>query len=237
MEQFSGFDRDTFRLLAENQFNDSKVYYESVKEEIKNKAIVPMRNICSLLADELFEIDEQMNLIPTKMVSRIRRDTRRAKTQNMYRANLWALFIRNKYEWKYQPCMWFEIMPGSYTMGIGLFHVDSGHLDNFRQVMLENQDEFRKALKKVHSVGAVDDIERYAKEKPGDIAKDLKPYYNAKSLFFIRYESDMESLFNGKVLDELRESIRAFAPMYRFLIKVMEKTISEKGKDYGNNRL
>ena len=47
----------------------------------------------------------------------------------------------------------------------------------------------------------------------------------------------MESLFNGKVLDELRESIRAFAPMYRFLIKVMEKTIAEKGKDYDSYKL
>ena len=232
MEQFSGFDRDTFLILAENQFNDSKTYYESVKDDIKKKAIVPMRNICSLLADELFEIDEQMNLIPVKMVSRIRRDTRRAKNKDMYRANIWAMFMRNKYEWNYQPCMWFEIMPGGYTMGIGIFHAEPGHMANFRSVMLENQDEFRKALKSVFSVGAVDDVERYSKDKPGDIAADLKLYYNAKSLYFIRYESDMESLFDGRVLDELKESIKAFAPMYRFLIKVMEKTIAEKGRDY-----
>ncbi|MBR3094918.1 MAG: DUF2461 family protein, partial [Clostridia bacterium] len=88
---FHGFDRDTFLLLAENKFNDSKPYYESVKDRIKQKAIEPMREICADLADELFELDDQMNLNPVKMVSRIRRDTRRAKTKEMYRDNVWAM--------------------------------------------------------------------------------------------------------------------------------------------------
>ncbi len=47
---FHGFDRDTFLLLAENKFNDSRPYYETVKEQIKQKAIVPMREICSELS-------------------------------------------------------------------------------------------------------------------------------------------------------------------------------------------
>ena len=98
--------------------------------------------------------------------------------------------------------------------------------------MLADPDGFRKALRSVYSVDAVESGERYRKDKPGDIPRDLRPYYQAKSLYFIRYSSDMESLFNGKVLDELREAIAAFAPMYRFLLGVMETTISEKGKTY-----
>ena len=53
-------------------------------------------------------------------------------------------------------------------------------------------------------------------------------------MFFIRYSTDMEPLFNGKVLDELHTSIAAFGPMYRYLLDVMETTIAEKGKDYGD---
>ena len=237
MGLFKGFDRDTFLMLAENKFNDSKPYYESVKETLKQKAILPMRAICSDLADTLYAVDPMMNLDPVKVVSRLRRDTRRAKTQNMYRDNLWAMFMRHKYEWSYQPCMWFEIMPGGYTMGVGIFHTDAGYLENYRRLLLENQREFRAALKKVHAVGAVEDMECYAKEKPGEIAKDLKPYYNAKNLFFIRYSSDMKPLFNGKVLDELQEAITAFKPMYQFLLKAMEKTIAEKGNDYAGSEL
>ena len=237
MNDFKGFDRDTFIILAENQFNDSKAYYETVKENIKKKAIVPMREICSLLCDQLFEIDENMNLIPGKMVSRVRRDTRRAKDKNMYRSNIWAMFMRHKYEWHYQPCMWFEIMPGGYTIGVGVYNCDPAYCEFFRQVMLENQDEFRKAVKSVYSVGAVDDIEQYAKNKPGDIADDLRAYYNAKSLYFIKYSSDMEPLFDGSVIKDLETTIDAYKPMYKFLLKVTEKIISEKGRDYGKSKL
>ena len=237
MSEFHGFDRDTFLLLAENRFNDSKPYYESVKETLKQKAILPLRAICADLQDELFAVDEHMMLVPSKMVSRIRRDTRRAKDKNMYRDNLWVMFMRHKYEWRCQPCMWFEIMPGGYTIGVGAFNTDPSYMEHFRRVMLENQRVFRAALKKVHAVGAVEDLEQYAREKSGDIAKDLKPYYNAKSLYFIRYSSDMEPLFDGSVLQELRESIAAYRPMYQFLLKVMEEAIAEKGQNYDDFRL
>ena len=150
---------------------------------------------------------------------------------------VWMMFMRHKQEWRYQPCMWFEIMPGGYTIGVGAFHTDAAYLEHFRRILLENQRVFRAALKKVYSVGAVEDLEQYAREKPGEIAKDLKPYYNAKSLYFIRYSSDMEPLFDGSVLDELRACIAAFRPMYQFFLKVMDASIAEKGRDYGDSRL
>ncbi|MCM1363903.1 MAG: DUF2461 domain-containing protein [Faecalibacterium sp.] len=232
MDSFNGFDSDTLLLLAENKFNDSKLHYESVKESIKQKAIVPMRQICSDLCDQLFEIDEHMNLIPTKMVSRIRRDTRFSKNKDLYRENVWCMFMRHKHEWKYQPCMWFEFMPGGYSIGVGMFSPEPRYLDVYRKVMLENQKEFRTALKACIESGAIADMDCYKKAKEGDIAADLKPYYNAKYLYFIKYSSDLTPLFDGSVLQEIRETIRAYAPMYKFLIKVTEKMITEKGQSY-----
>lgn len=230
MNSFKGFDRDTFLMLAENKFNDSKPYYESVKEQLKQKAIVPMREICADLSDLLFEIDNHMNLIPVKMVSRIRRDTRRAKNMNMYRDNIWCMFMRNKYEWTHQPCMWFEIMPGCYSIGVGMFRTDSAFLECYREVFRENSGEFRAALEGVLSAGAERDLERYAKDKPGKVPDDLADYYNAKNLYFIKSSFDMEPLFDGSVLEELKNTLSAYAPMYNFFLKATEKSITEKGR-------
>ncbi len=232
MSTFKGFDRNTLLLLAENRFNDSKPYYDSVKETLKQKAIVPMRQICSDLAPLLFEVDEQMNLIPVKMVSRIRRDTRRAKNMDMYRDNIWCMFMRHKYDWNYQPCMWFEIMPGCYTIGVGMYHTDSRFLEKYREAFRENQKDFKKALKSALSFGADPSIERYVKDKPGSesISKELSDYYNAKSIFFIKSSFDMEPLFDGTVLNELKKTIEAYAPMYKFFLKATNKMISEKGR-------
>ncbi|MGN1417757.1 MAG: DUF2461 domain-containing protein [Acutalibacteraceae bacterium] len=232
--QFKGFDRDTLLLLAENKFNDSKVYYESVKETLKQKATVPMRQLCSDLCDELFEIDEQMNLIPSKMVSRIRRDTRFAKNKEMYRDNMWCMFMRDKHRYSNQPCMWFEFMPGGWSVGVGMYRAEPKYLDAYRKVFLENQSLFKNAVKSAEAVGAICDMEQYKKPKDGSetLPKALVPYYNAKYLYFIYYSSDVEPLFDASVIDKIRECINAYTPMYQFLLRVTDKMIAEKGNSY-----
>ena len=230
MGSFEKFDDDTLFLLSENQFNDSKEYYESVKETLKQKATVPMRQICSDLSEKLFEIDPQMNLIPTKMVSRIRRDTRFSKNKHLYRSNMWAMFMRDKHIWRYKPCMWFEITPGGYDMGVGLFDCEPALMAKYREAILENPKLFKKAVKSALDSGAVPDYELYKKPKPGDVPKPLSDYYNAKYIYFIKHNDNLQPLFDGTVIDELIAAVDAFAPMYQFLLTVTDKMTAEKGR-------
>lgn len=232
MGEFKGFDKDTLFLLAENKFLDSKEHYESVKQSLKHKAIDPMRQICSDLSEQLLAIDSKMNLIPSKMVSRIRRDTRFTNNKQLYRDNVWAMFMRNKHDWQNQPCMWFEYTQLGYSMGVGIFDCTPRIMEFYRSEMLKNQDEFRKAVKSCLDFGAVLDTQRYKRNKPGDIAPDLEAFYNAKYLYFIYFSDDFSDMYSTKVLDKLRQGIDAFAPMYKFLLKPMEKAISAKDKTY-----
>lgn len=103
MGEFKGFDQNGFMLLEMNKFNNSKDFYEGVKEDIKRMSIVPMRQLCSDLSDELYRIDPKMQLIPTKMVSRVRRDTRYTKNKELYRSNIWCMFMRDKHQWNNFP--------------------------------------------------------------------------------------------------------------------------------------
>ncbi len=230
MGEFKGFDNNIFLLLELNKFNDNKDFYESVKEEIKQGAIVPMRQLASDLSDELFMLDSKMNLMPTKMVSRIRRDTRFSKNKQMYRSNVWCMFMRDKHAWQYQPCMWFEMFPGNYNYGVGTFRTDANYFECFREILRENQQEFKDALRSIEITNAHVYIDSYKKDKPGieKISDDLKAYYNAKEIHFIYSSSDISRLIDGSVKEELIYAIRAFSPMYKFLLKVTEK-LYEKG--------
>lgn len=233
MNGFKGFTPECFMLLELNRFNDSKDFYESVKEDIKNAAIVPMRNLAGDLSEELYSIDPLMNLIPTKMVSRIRRDTRFSKNKHLYRENVWCMFMRDKHSWNYQPCMWFEIYPGTYSYGVGMFRTDADYLEQFRSHLLENQQSFKDALRMIEITGAICCLESYKKEKPGTelIDKSLRKYYNCKNMMFIYNGYDVEKLFDGSIKQELTYAIRAFAPMYKFLLQVTEN-IYKKGDLY-----
>ncbi len=228
---FKGFDPDGFMLLELNKFNDSKDFYETVKEDIKSKIITPMRQLALDLSEELIAVDEKMVLIPTKMVSRIRRDTRYSKNKEMYRSNVWCMFMRNKHEWRFMPCMWFEVFPEHYSYGVGLFHAQPSDLEVFRNILSENQDEFRYALRQMDVAGALPFIDCFKKDKPGAefIGEDIRPFYNSRYFLFSYTGTDIKKLFDGSIEEELIYAIRAFAPMYKFLLKVTEE-IYEKGE-------
>lgn len=229
MAEFKGFDKNIFTLLEINKFNDSKAFYDSVKEEIKQGAIVPMRQLASDISDELFAIDDKMNLVPTKMVSRIRRDTRFSKNKDLYRANVWCMFMRDKHLWQRQPCMWFEYYPDFYSYGVGTFRTDSTFLEYFREYLAENQEEFKEALRILSLTGATLDIECFKKDKPGieRVSEDLRKFYNCKYFYFIYSSPEMSKLIDGSIKEELVYAIRAFAPLYKFLAEITDKIISE----------
>ena len=230
MGNFKGFDPNGFMLLEMNKFNDSRDFYESVKEDIKKMSITPMRELCADMSDELFRIDPKMNLIPTKMVSRIRRDKRYSKNKQLYRSNVWCMFMRDKHQYSYQPCMWFEFYPDSYSYGIGIFGTDPKLMNLYREHMLNNQSRYKSAIMKLEKFGAFPDVFPYKKPKPGyeEIEKGLKPYFNTKYIYFCKSGTDMENLFSDKIYDELSEAVKVFTPFYKLLLEVHEKSI-EKG--------
>lgn len=229
MADFKGFDQNIFTLLEINKFNDSKAFYESVKEEIKQGAIIPMRQLASDLTDELYAIDDKMNLIPTKMISRIRRDTRFSKNKDLYRANVWCMFMRDKHLWQRQPCMWFEFYPEFYSYGVGTFRTDSLYLEYFRNYLAENQSKFREAIRVLSLTGATLDIECFKKDKPGieRIDDDLKKFYNCKYFYFIFSSPEMGKLIDGSIKEELIYALRAFTPLYKFLAEITDRIVSE----------
>ena len=229
MGNFKGFDPNGFMLLEMNKFNDSRDFYESVKEDIKRMSIIPMRELCADLSDELFRIDPKMNLIPTKMVSRVRRDTRYSKNKQMYRSNIWCMFMRDKHQWENFPCMWFEFFPNGYSYGVAMFRFDATGLGAFRKKLIDKPEEFRRALTSIEITGAKLFIDSFKKNKPDidKVGEDLKAFYNAKDFGFTYYSDDMSKLIDGTVIEELIYALRAFEPMYKFLAEITDDLVAK----------
>ena len=229
MGDFKGFDPDGFMLLEINKFNDSRDFYESVKQDIKRMSIMPMRRLCSDLSEELYRIDPKMNLIPTKMVSRVRRDTRYSKNKQMYRSNIWCMFMRDKHQWENFPCMWFEFFPDGYSYGVAMFRFDAKGLAAFRRKLIDNHQDFKRALTSVEITGAQPFIESFKKDKPDidKVPQELKCYYNAKDFGFVFHSDDMKKLIDGSIYSELIYAVRAFEPMYTFLSEITDELVAK----------
>ena len=96
MKKFKGINPEGLLLLAENRFNDSKSFYEEHKPQIRQWVTEPVYDLINDLSPTLYALDEEMELTPYKMVSRVRRDNRYTNDKSMYRENVWIMFQRDK---------------------------------------------------------------------------------------------------------------------------------------------
>ena len=225
--RYDGITRDSLFLLADNRFRDSKAYYEEHKDAIKNGVTVPMRQIAGIIGEELASVDPLMNTIPTKMVSRVRRDTRYTKDKSLYRENMWIMFMRPKHDWVGYPCMWFEVTPREYSLGVGFYGDEPGLLETFRKNLREKPEEFRKAADKCKKCGSVFFKRQYKRPFPG-CPEGLEEYYNAKDVGFISFSGDLDDLKDEKIIEIIRGYYQACIPMYKFLLSVSDEYFSKE---------
>ena len=225
--RYDGITRESLFLLADNRFRDSKAYYEEHKEAIKSGVTVPMRQIAGIIGEELVSVDPLMNTIPTKMVSRVRRDTRYTKDKSLYRENMWIMFMRPKREWAGYPCMWFEVTPRDYSLGVGFYGDEPGLLEAFRKALRERPEEFRKAADKCVKSGSVFFKRQYKRPFPG-CPEGLEEYYNAKDVGFISFSGDVDDLKDERIIEIIRGYYQAYIPMYKFLLSVSDEYFSKE---------
>lgn len=220
---YNGISPDILFLAAQNRFENSRMFYEEHKKELKEGFTVPMRQIAAEIAPIIYEIDDKVMTDPVKMVSRFFRDTRYSKDKHLYRDNLWVMFMRNKHEWQQYPCMWFEVTQNYWSYGVGMFWVDATYLELYRKALIERPQEFLKAVEDVERTGAMYSPEFYKKPKPGDPIPEIEPYYHIKYMSFIAQRTDFETLQSENLIDELKEIYKSFSGMYKFLKSVSDE--------------
>ncbi len=220
---YNGIKPDILFLASQNRFENSRMFYEEHKQELKDGFTIPMRQIAAEIVPQIYEIDDKVMTDPVKMVSRFFRDTRYSKDKHLYRDNLWIMFMRNKHEWQHYPCMWFEVTQNYWSFGVGMFWVDATYLGLYRKALLERPQEFLKAVADAKKTGAMYCPEFYKKPKPGDPIPEIEPYYHIKDLCFIAQRTDFETLENDKLIDELKEVYQNFSGMYTFLKSIADE--------------
>lgn len=218
--RYDGIKAETIMLMMENRFRNSKEFYDEHKQQLKDGFTVPIRQVVAALSDTLLDIDDQLMLIPEKTVARIRRDTRFSKEKSLYRDNLWAMFMRDKHELPYHPCMWFEVSPRSYSGGVGVYYAPPALMRIFREHISKDTAEFLRAALTLEAAGCAAHAQQYAKKKEGCPDPRIEPFYNAKSLYFIFEFNTVKDLENSDFIEKIRGIYAQMKPMYDFLLRV-----------------
>ena len=228
MYNYKGIQPETIELLSLNRFHDSKAFYEAHKEELKQGATIPMRQMVLDLSDLWGDLDPLINTNPTYLGSRIIRDTRRTKSKLLYRENLWVMFRRNKFEYPFAPFYWFEFKPEGYAYGLGMWTGKPAQFDEVRKLIVKEPERWLNAVDCAEKAGlkyATDEF--YKKDKIPNAPEELKKYLNAKSMVFCVLKKDLKRIATTKIIDDMRKMIKTSSPMYEFLIEAYDNAFNE----------
>jgi len=218
---FKGFTTDALRFLFENRMNNSKEWYDLHKGEYKQYVYNPFVDLITELAPTITEIDSQMITAPSKLISRVRRDTRFTRDKTLYRDNAWLVFLRDKALMSTSPCYWFEISQKGSSYGIGYYGAQTGSMSKMREMIINKHPAFLKALECYESqnrftIGG----EMYKRSKFPDQPGNLKIWLDRKNIYFESVQNDFKLAFSEELPRVLAESFRELKPIYDFLCMV-----------------
>ncbi|WP_010248971.1 DUF2461 domain-containing protein [Acetivibrio cellulolyticus] len=218
---FGGFTSEALKFLLENRFNNSKDWYDSHKDIYKQYVYNPFVGLITELAPTMTEIDSQLLTIPSKLISRVRRDTRFTKDKSLYRDNAWLVFLRDKSQMSSAPCFWFEIGQSGSSYGLGYYGAEASSMANMREMILNSHPKFISALKCYESQNTfVIGGEMYKRSKFPDQPENLKTWLDRKNIYFECVQNDFSLAFSKELPDILKNGFTRLKPIYEFLCAV-----------------
>lgn len=218
---FNGFTAEALKFLFENKINDSKAWYDSHKDIYKKYVYNPFVQLITELAPTMTEIDSQLITTPSKLISRVRRDTRFTKDKSLYRDNAWITFLRDKSKMSSVPCFWFEITQKGSSYGLGYYSATPSSMAKMREMILDKHPAFLSALKCYESqnkflIGG----EMYKRSKFPDQPMNLRSWLDRKNIYFECVQNDFSIAFSKDLPEILKEGFKTLKPIYEFLVAV-----------------
>ncbi len=215
MEPFSGFTDEMSRFFLDIRFNNSKAYFLDNKARYEEYVKKPLHQLVEALAPHILEVDPDLVVRPSRVVSRIYRDTRYSKDKSPMRDHLWLAFKKPGERVSGSFCPYFEVWFDHFQYGMGFYDIDRDHMDALRERMLRKKREFTAAVQKAETIFSVvgDDYKRPLKT---DLPKALVPYYNKKGFSF-NAAGPFEMTKSVDLVELLAEGYRALTPIYNFI--------------------
>lgn len=219
-KKFKGFTKQSIEFLFELGFNNNKTWFEEHRDTYVEHVLTPLRQLSADLHDFMYDIDSNMELRPTKIVSRINRDIRFSKNKLPYRTNMWISFKRASVDKNNIPTFYFEISPMSYSYGMGFYAANKEAMDRFRQKILNQTNEFKEAIAFYYKQNVFTlSGEQYKRQLKADIEPELNEWYQRKNLYFFCTKSIDETVMSSALVDVLINDLNILKDFYHYLFQ------------------
>lgn len=209
------------------RFNNNATFFEEHRADYERSVKAPLYALAEDLAFAVQAVDASLETRPSRVVSRIRRDTRFARDKSPYRDHMWISWrsVRgSEDERKPQiPELYFSVQAGKWDIGSGYYDATPATMKAFRAHLRVAPSAFLSVLAEPafteHFALHGDDYRRLP-EGIDDVPPEVRPWY-AKKSFYVNHGDSLDAIGRGpEFVRELARLMALLAPLHRYVSSI-----------------
>lgn len=223
---FQGFSDETFEFFMAIQFNNNTEFFHGNHDWYVRAVRKPCLELAAALSDVMTGIDDEIELRPNRMVSRINRDLRYSRDKSPYKDYMWLKLRRpddagqGDHRERANLGFYFDISARESSFGMGFYEESKPHMNGLRRRLVTEPETFLDLWRPLQ--GAFDlHLNAFKRMKrPERLHPELDMWYPVRSFWFYRNIEDFNLLKSPALVDALADGFRQLAPMYHYLMAI-----------------
>lgn len=214
---FKGFTPATIQFLNDLKENNYKEWFEEHRQIYENELVKPFKELTSTLTPTMYNIDPQFEFRTHRILSRIYRDIRFSKNKEPYKTCMWMSFQQPTKEWEKMPGFFMELNADGYFYGMGLIGPKKKDMDNIRESIAYDAEEFRKQTQPILERGFIIGGEEYKRPLENNLSEYFQPWLQRKGLYVGKNRPIGEEVFKKEFADIIKDDYESLTWLYNFL--------------------
>ena len=213
---FNGFPKGFAEFLFSLQFNNTIELLPENKPKYKRLISEPLSFLFSALTPIALSVSETVITKPSKCISTMYSDMRFSRTTPL-KGYMYIRF-REPFGEKDILGLYFDMGCDYYGYGIRIYNQTSAGMERIRESAIENSRAFTRELEKLNQLNMKIVGDKFIKDRYPEIKNEiLKDFLNRKSFYIERAYPIKESVFNGKLADEISEGFKELSNLFTLL--------------------
>ena len=222
---FSGFSPTLTRFLKQLEANNDRAWFAEHKPRYEELVLTPALEFISAMAEPLAEFAPAFVARPKRVggsLMRVYRDTRFSKDKSPYKTNVGIQFRHELGKDVHAPGFYLHIDPHRAFLGAGAWRPASPALSAIRLFISDNPRGWTRAKGAIEKAGfsfAGESLKRPPRgfDPSHPAIEDLK-----RKDFIAIMDFDHDALYRDDVVTFVADSLRATAPLMRFLCSAVD---------------
>ena len=218
---------EAVRFLQTLAENNTTAWFAAHKPEYERAVLGPLRLLALALGPAMEALDPRLQLDPSGVVSRIRRDVRFARDKSPFRSTQWLAFKRRHKEWSGRPAFFMEFGPGMFRHGMGFYAAGGKTMSALRDLARERPADYAEAMERAQSAGYALAGDEYKRPRVPSDSEDLPEcvleLFRRRNVCMLRTGDPGEAVENPALPRQLERGFAALAPLYRIWLEAVDR--------------